>query len=1290
MSSERIPLSIAYGRQLLVALVVFQGLCTSHMAMAQVDTAYEEQSERIRAPKAVTSFGPDLFGDSVNMYNGQLSFQQTDVSLKGNDALPMAIGRRVTAGSGALYGYAFGRWELDIPHMYGVFPSSAGWTSGYSKQRCSNFAAPGPVVSNDRVTIWDPEEFWGGNFLYVPGSGDQMMLTRLDSASPGPGPAAQYPVVTSKFWYVSCLPSLKNDPSPPSQGEGFLAVSPDGTQYYFDWLVDYPARSMTRGGSGVLLRKTVWLLPSKIVDRFGNSVTYSYDTQKPRNLLRMVASDGRSLSLTYDPSGAGENVQTVSDGTRVWQYGYRQIQQAVQNSTELDSVTLPDNSAWSFTEFNPLLSKLSILKPAACEGLPLPGSSIITGSLTHPTGATGKFTLTPTNHGRSYVPRSCDDRTNSVAIPKYFTTLSLTNKTILGVGLGQLSWSYDYGVPNDSWNTCVGCPTTKTVTVVDSDHVTSRYTFGNAYNANEGRLELTELGWDGSSAVRSIRQRYRVDGPYPKALGSSLAAAYDDSTINTYLAPIDQRVITQQGTTFTWEATDFNVFVEPTEIKRSSSLGMGKTERIVYNEDDHGKLTGPNRWVLNKVKSITDVETGKEIVLNVYNDASNVEKVSKFGLPFYSMTYRSDGTLATKTDGRQQTTGYTDYMRGIPRRVQYADGTVEQFEVNNIGGIAKLTDANGLITSFGFDAMGRVSSITPPDEVDQHWNATTIDFTPVWTGEFDLEAGHWRQDVKTGNAVSSTYFDALWRPVYTMKYDSADFSGTASVEKKLFDASGRTTFQSYPQRSGASLDAGVHTEYDAIGQPLRVWSDSELGALTTTHFYEPGFRHTIVDARGISTTNSYQAFDSPDGAALSQITAPAGVYVAIERDDFAKPLSITRGGNGKSAVRSYVYDRYERLCKTIEPETGATIQDYDGAGNVAWRANGMTLLSASCDNAAGIVPDARKTSFKYDTRNRLATTTYGDGSPSIARTYTLDGLPATVTSNGAVWSYGYYNRRLNKNETLTYGGRSYVIARKYDANGSLSELAYPLDNLKLSYDPNALGQERKVGGYATGIAYYANGAVAGFNYGNGIRRSLVQNVRGLPERSTDAGVLDETYVYDANGNTQQIVDQLSGAATRTMTYDELDRLRTVSAPALWGNATYEYDALDNIVSTAISGGANARTLIHKIDPVTNRLDSISGGPAAFNFGYAYDAQGNITRRGTQTYRFDQGNRMTVAVDRATYAYDGLGRRISTVGADQVNTIQIYSQDGKLLYSGPSSGGGTKYIYLNNHVVAEVK
>jgi RHS repeat-associated protein len=87
--------------------------------------------------------------------------------------------------------------------------------------------------------------------------------------------------------------------------------------------------------------------------------------------------------------------------------------------------------------------------------------------------------------------------------------------------------------------------------------------------------------------------------------------------------------------------------------------------------------------------------------------------------------------------------------------------------------------------------------------------------------------------------------------------------------------------------------------------------------------------------------------------------------------------------------------------------------------------------------------------------------------------------------------------------------------------------------------------------------------------------------------------------------------------------------------------------------------------------------------------HSSDSQGNIIQRGSQAYVFDQGNRMSSATGKATYGYDGLGHRVSVVGSDIVNRVQIYSQGGQMLYAGPTGTTGTKYIYLRSHVIAEV-
>ncbi|MBQ5963320.1 hypothetical protein [Massilia sp. ZL223] len=142
------------------------------MLSAHAATTYSEQEKLIRAPRAFTALGTGLFGDKVNLYTGNLEFIQTDVVIPGNSPLRVGVGRRLEAGRDAVTGGLFGQWDLDIPHLHGVYSQLRGWVgAGNTTTRCSSFGAPGSVTTNDGAS-WSGTEFWHGAFLYVPGMGD--------------------------------------------------------------------------------------------------------------------------------------------------------------------------------------------------------------------------------------------------------------------------------------------------------------------------------------------------------------------------------------------------------------------------------------------------------------------------------------------------------------------------------------------------------------------------------------------------------------------------------------------------------------------------------------------------------------------------------------------------------------------------------------------------------------------------------------------------------------------------------------------------------------------------------------------------------------------------------------------------------------------------------------------------------------------------------------------------------------------------------------------------------------
>ncbi|MES2019022.1 MAG: hypothetical protein V4484_21220 [Pseudomonadota bacterium] len=1066
-----------------------------------------ELSQAIRSPNAVTKIGADLFGDQINLYNGALQFNQTDVSLKGNNALPVAVGRRLVVSDIPISTLPFGGWELDIPYMHGRFAKQDGWNvdSGNPLARCTGFSTP--FATYEQTGLWESSEFWQGNYMYIPGEGEQQLLARDWSNVNVPSPAANYPVVTSRFWSISCLPTLANSST---QGEGFLALSPDGTSYRFDQIISYAATTLSKPREGAMMalatvpepqiaaggaddeivmsessasrddagsitpmvsmtdflsRKDVRLLPTLVTDRYGNWVRYTYDTLNPENVKTITASDGRALTLSYNHTNP-KLITSVSDGTRTWNYTYG------VNGVGL-TVTLPDGSAWQLSAGH---VHFEIRNLATVCGESFTPTETWTGSMVHPSGATGTFTATATKHGRSSVVKSCPITNGLDRRPLYFYTYSLTNKTISGAGMAPLAWTYAYGPPNASYSSCTTCPTSKTVDVTDPDFNVTRYTFGNQYRVSEGRVEHVDVGWNGSSALKSTSTHYRAPGagPYPSFQGTGGEGLGDGEAL-ARLMPVDARTTTQQGVDFTWTADSFDTKARPLSVTRASSLGDSRSETTVYADN-------LSKWVLGQIGNVTGPAIGGSNVMvqNAYDPTSaNLLTVSHFGHLDETFTYNADGTLATRKDGKNQTTTYTNYKRGVPQLIQYPTGYSESAVVNNIGTIASTTDQNGYTTSYGYDLMGRLNLITYPGADTVAWNTTSLLLEQVPGNEMGIVGSHWRQTISTGNARKISYFDALWRPVLERTFDAANPNGSGNAVLRRFDFNGNATFASYPQLNITDVNAslnGITTTYDALGRSTLVSAASELGALNTRVDYNSGFQKAVTNPRNVVTTTSFQAFDEPTEGAPRHITAAEGVMLDIVRDVYGKTKSITRSGNGKSVTGSYVYDAFQRLCKTIDAETGATVVDYDAANNVTWRASGNALPSTvNCDTAS--VPAAKKITFGYDTLNRLLSTTFSDASPAIVRTYTPDGLPATNSANGAVWTNTYNKRRLNERESLAYGGYTYNIDRSYTANAALQQLKYP-DGATVAYNPNALGQASQIGSYASALTYHPNGPLA--------------------------------------------------------------------------------------------------------------------------------------------------------------------------------------------------------------------
>lgn len=1297
-----------------------------------------EYARRLKNFESIQPHGDAPFGEQISAYTGDLSFTQADIVLEGKGPT-ISLARTTASPANSEYRitpHAFGNWMLSVPRIETLIqhdltipnPGSPGqqWIiANYNDPdryaRCTRF---------DRPMFLGPyPEAWNGMDLYIEDGGQQAVMRRATGNNLKPtmlnsqGNPIAFPAVTHDHWQIGCLENTSNGEA----GEAFFVVSPDGTKYWFDYLDNVGAHTIKQMEEGVVLRqrRTLAIMyVSRIEDRFGNYLTYAYADGK---LTSITASDGRKATIQWDsasPLVTSITLMPTSGQARTWQYHY--INQTTE--PELYEVILPDGtSRWRFEGIGNPLGSTPYPEFTECNirTYDNSGTGYSDVTITHPSGLVGKFGRRSIVHGRSYLPSACHHAPPGVPdefpyeeIPVLFRTPSLVRKEIYGPGVSSKVWTYKY--PNAQGSTmedaCYAagtCLATKLVEMTDPVGNVTKYLYSTRIGETEGKLLKTDYYQGASTLLRSEALIYAssAQGPYPSLLGSTMVDGGSNAAKDNRLTPLKIKTITQQGKVFKWEAKSFDVYANTIGVTRSSDLAAPNSQSDYT--DYHHNLS---LWAIGQVQRVRDsadgVTPGATVLQETVFDAATALPTSTyaFGQLKQSFTYYADGLLNTVKDALNHTYTFSNYKRGIAQRIDFPDTRFITASVDDFGQLTAVTDPLGNTTGYGYDVMGRMIAIDRP----AGWTDTSISFAPSASPVYGLPGGHWRQTVSTGNKRTISYFDAMWRPVVVENYDAGNTSGTLSQSVTRYDGLGRTGFVSYPQRN---LDPAVYntwanpavtpnalgtrTTYDALGRPLQVSQDAELGSpLLTQYQYLNGFQTRVTDPRLAVTTTSFQAFDRPSTDAPTIVQLPESVTTTISRDKFGKTQSITRSGphagGATLLTRSYVYDASHRLCRVNEPETGSSVTAYDAADNVAWSAAGMSIAGTGCGYEQ--VAAAARTTRSYDVMNRVTGVDYPVGTGDIAYTYDAAGNVATATAKGAssaqdvVWTYGARNTLgLPTSETLAVDGFSYTLQYGYDVQGTLRTLTYP-DGRVVDYLPNALGQARQAGGYAGNVSYFPDGDIASYQYGNGITFAAQKNARALPNNLTyaNSGLLySQDLTYDANANLTNVTDLAPGTPSRskTMGYDALNRLTSAAAPALWGTETYTYDALDNIRNIT-RGGVNNRFDYNAL----NRLTRIANAANEQTLhSYDYDSKGNVTERDGATLSFDEANRLLAYAGKGGYRYDAWARRVKRAnGSGVTQSYYLYSQAGQMLFEHDlTTNKLTDYVYLGGKLVAKI-
>jgi RHS repeat-associated protein len=643
-----------------------------------------------------------------------------------------------------------------------------------------------------------------------------------------------------------------------------------------------------------------------------------------------------------------------------------------------------------------------------------------------------------------------------------------------------------------------------------------------------------------------------------------------------------------------------------------------------------------------------------------------------------------------------------------------AGGINVPFARDQQGRITQITDPNGKVYQYGYDAAGNLATVTLPGNTTPITN--TYDTSHFFLSSTDPRGNPeavttYHPDGRlasitdaVGNITRYDYNLAenktiITNPdggVVTRKYDAnglllsetdpLNHTRTYTYDSnrnKLTDTNALQQTSSYTYDTRGNLltftDPGLKTvrfTYNEFNLPLT--TTDPLGNVQTVEYDADANPTKVTDALGVRATYTWDTSGNPLTATdangkIARVTYDAYGRVATRTDPLNRTISYTYDNMGRNitatdahGVTRFTYDDLGRLLSVTDPLNQVTSYEYDANGN----------RTAQVD-AAG-----RRTVYVYDAANRLIKTVYPD---STEVRYTLnyrDQRLTAVDQDGHTTSYVYDKAgRLLKviNPDLT------EIVHTYDDLGRMITSTNERNAItRYEYDP-ACGCAQRITKITdalnniTTVTFDADGRRTSIIDANQHETRFDYDVRHHPVKTTYADGTTMLKAYDAVGRISSETDQ-AGKTTR-FTYDDVGNLSMVT-DALNQTTTYGYDALNNLL--AITDGLG-RTMRFEYDALNRKIKRTL--PLGMSELYTYDQVGNqVTKadfRGKQTgYDYDSLNRLIRKTPDASlgepvvnYSYTPAGDRASMIDASGTTTY-VYDSRHRLVSKQTPEGGLT--------------
>lgn len=1045
--------------------------------------------------------------------------------------------------------------------------------------------------------------------------------------------------ISPSNWYIKCVDSNIVDGR---SSESFIAISPNGIEYTF---------GMFEEDSVMGLESPLRIHVTSIKDKHGSTLTYSYHrflTSLQGSLVGSLFSKIRLGSITSS-DGRAVNV-TYSDGPTP---GY---------ISRNNSLTVSGNNirlVFSSNYFSTTIEREDGLK-WVYSIKDYDGINQIE-SIKYPTGLKVDYEYENRN---ANLTRVYEGSYNEVK------QNSMKKRTIVGIGSTPYVETFEYENTGNAYSED-GINTT----LVNSPFRSTRYDYRkinlteppNDTPVSSGKL-LTKTIYSGDIVVKKIDYTYsRVAGVldldvFDEPNNWAIQTGTNGETFDTFIGLLrgvhrsyrtvaNKKVIVLDGSSFSTEKSEYNIWGFPRKISESGS-GNKITNKTYHNDI--------SSWIIGKLK--TESVDGETVNSSFsYDDSGLLTQKNIFGISEffkYSGGNLSVIEMYSGNDGLETVKTFSDYKMGIARNVTDGAGNTKRIEVDGAGNIQSETDFNGNVMSYQYDSIQRLIHVNYPGHA-----AKSISWPSVL-----------QKVIVQGNYKKTVSYNAMMQPIFISEKDLGLNGGGISASME-YDVGGRVSFVSFPSSS-----KGDRYSHDSLG---RVTGITNTGDNSSTAFCYGqkcgsgiGSGILIQKPNGATTIKNYLSFGNPNVKYLTSIKEGKGgnsnsIITTISRGKHGQVKGVAQGG----VIRSFTHGIGLLITSQDDPETGVTSFSRDARGNILSKQTGMGT-----------------TIYTYDNNNRIRTIDYPNDTPSVSYGYDGTNLSSISTSGvGVQTSLQYLWDPMNqiKYETLVVDDLRFVTRYGYDGLGNISYIRLPSaknqsSSRVVNMDVDALGRVHGIDGIVSNVSYHANGVLASMKYANDQVFNGGLNAKQLPSRiSTAKGlneIVDLSYRYDNGGNITSIIDSINSNNDRHMTYDGLDRL--ITANGLWGNGSITY--ADNHDISAITIGDSLTTYSYG-------SGKLIGTAGLHNKNFNYDSNGNVTSNGKDDFLYDGANQMvSVNNEDIKYTYDGNKKRVRVETPERV-VYYFYNLAGELLYRyDKTNNRDIEYINLNGKLIAKIE